>query len=177
MFSRWSGWQKDKIQFCAFRNYTLVLKSQSHTCYVRGRGGVGGGGSRELEIRSINFSFNLPCCCCRLWDDGVIDPVDTRTVLGLSLSAALNAPIGDPKFGVFRMWLEMLLITRLTLHRIYQQCLHTVNPLLCRTGIRVSPNIGSLIAGLSSLRTKHRGAFQCHRSCRVPMHTQYRGNF
>ncbi|XP_015751787.1 PREDICTED: methylcrotonoyl-CoA carboxylase beta chain, mitochondrial-like [Acropora digitifera] len=39
----------------------------------------------------------------RLWDDGVIDPADTRTILGLSLSAALNAPIGDPKFGVFRM--------------------------------------------------------------------------
>jgi len=39
----------------------------------------------------------------RLWDDGVIDPVDTRTILGLSLSSALNAPIGDPKFGVFRM--------------------------------------------------------------------------
>lgn len=39
----------------------------------------------------------------RLWDDGVIDPIDTRTVLGLSLSAALNAPISDPKFGVFRM--------------------------------------------------------------------------
>ena len=68
---------------------------------MRGRGKWGG--SRELEIRSINFSFNLPFCCCRLWDDGVIDPVDTRTVLGLSLSAALNAPIGDPKFGVFRM--------------------------------------------------------------------------
>ncbi|XP_067046481.1 methylcrotonoyl-CoA carboxylase beta chain, mitochondrial-like [Acropora muricata] len=39
----------------------------------------------------------------RLWDDGIIDPADTRTILGLSLSAALNAPIGDPKFGVFRM--------------------------------------------------------------------------
>jgi 3-methylcrotonyl-CoA carboxylase beta subunit len=39
----------------------------------------------------------------RLWDDGVIDPADTRRVLGLALSAALNAPIGDPKFGVFRM--------------------------------------------------------------------------
>ncbi|CAH3123532.1 unnamed protein product [Porites lobata] len=39
----------------------------------------------------------------RLWDDGVIDPADTRTVLGLSLSAALNAPIEDTKFGVFRM--------------------------------------------------------------------------
>ncbi|HEY1227885.1 MAG TPA: carboxyl transferase domain-containing protein, partial [Ramlibacter sp.] len=39
----------------------------------------------------------------RLWDDGVIDPADTRRVLALGLSAALNAPIGDPQFGVFRM--------------------------------------------------------------------------
>ncbi|KYM98658.1 PREDICTED: methylcrotonoyl-CoA carboxylase beta chain, mitochondrial [Cyphomyrmex costatus] len=39
----------------------------------------------------------------RLWDDGVIDPVDTRVVLGLSLSASLNAPIHDTKFGIFRM--------------------------------------------------------------------------
>ena len=39
----------------------------------------------------------------RLWDDGVIDPADTRMVLGLSISATLNAPIKDTKFGVFRM--------------------------------------------------------------------------
>jgi 3-methylcrotonyl-CoA carboxylase beta subunit len=39
----------------------------------------------------------------RLWDDGVIDPADTRTVLGLSLAAALNAPIPDTRFGLFRM--------------------------------------------------------------------------
>ena len=39
----------------------------------------------------------------RLWDDGVIDPVDTRRVLGLSLAAALNAPIPETRFGVFRM--------------------------------------------------------------------------
>ena len=39
----------------------------------------------------------------RLWDDGVIDPADTRMVLGLSLSAALNAPIEETRFGVFRM--------------------------------------------------------------------------
>nr|XP_002122002.1 methylcrotonoyl-CoA carboxylase beta chain, mitochondrial [Ciona intestinalis] len=39
----------------------------------------------------------------RLWDDGVIDPADTRTVVGLSLSATLNAPIPRTKFGVFRM--------------------------------------------------------------------------
>jgi len=39
----------------------------------------------------------------RLWDDGVIDPVQTRDVLGLSISASLNAPIADARFGVFRM--------------------------------------------------------------------------
>ncbi len=39
----------------------------------------------------------------RLWDDGIIDPADTRRVLALGLSASLNAPIGEPQFGVFRM--------------------------------------------------------------------------
>jgi len=39
----------------------------------------------------------------RLWDDGIIDPADTRRVLGLGLSAALNAPIEETRFGVFRM--------------------------------------------------------------------------
>ena len=39
----------------------------------------------------------------RLWDDGIINPADTRDVLGLSLSASLNAPIPDTRFGVFRM--------------------------------------------------------------------------
>ncbi len=39
----------------------------------------------------------------RLWDDGIIDPADTRMVLGLSLSASLNAPAEDTKFGIFRM--------------------------------------------------------------------------
>ena len=39
----------------------------------------------------------------RLWDDGVIDPADTRSYLGLGLSIAYNAPIETPRFGVFRM--------------------------------------------------------------------------
>jgi len=39
----------------------------------------------------------------RLWDDGVIDPTDTRRVLALGLSASLNAPIPETKFGLFRM--------------------------------------------------------------------------
>jgi len=39
----------------------------------------------------------------RLWDDGIIDPADTRMVLGLGISAALNAPIAPTEFGIFRM--------------------------------------------------------------------------
>jgi acetyl-CoA carboxylase carboxyltransferase component len=39
----------------------------------------------------------------RLWDDGIIDPLDTRRVLALGLSAALNAPIPETAFGIFRM--------------------------------------------------------------------------
>jgi 3-methylcrotonyl-CoA carboxylase beta subunit len=39
----------------------------------------------------------------RLWDDGVIDPADTRMVLGLALSACANAPVPEPRYGVFRM--------------------------------------------------------------------------
>ncbi len=39
----------------------------------------------------------------RLWDDGVIDPAETRQVLGLAISASLNRPVGETRFGVFRM--------------------------------------------------------------------------
>jgi 3-methylcrotonyl-CoA carboxylase beta subunit len=38
-----------------------------------------------------------------LWDDGVIDPADTRKVLGLAISAALNKAVEQTRFGVFRM--------------------------------------------------------------------------
>jgi 3-methylcrotonyl-CoA carboxylase beta subunit len=39
----------------------------------------------------------------RLWDDGIIDPKETRATLALGISAALNAPIEETRFGVFRM--------------------------------------------------------------------------
>jgi acetyl-CoA carboxylase carboxyltransferase component len=39
----------------------------------------------------------------RLWDDGIIDPQDTRRILALGIAAALNAPIPDTSFGIFRM--------------------------------------------------------------------------
>jgi 3-methylcrotonyl-CoA carboxylase beta subunit len=38
-----------------------------------------------------------------IWDDGILDPVDTRNALGIALSASLHAPFGDPRYGVFRM--------------------------------------------------------------------------
>ncbi|MDH4458302.1 MAG: carboxyl transferase domain-containing protein [Nevskia sp.] len=38
-----------------------------------------------------------------IWDDGIIDPVDTRNALGIALSASLNAPIADPRYGIFRL--------------------------------------------------------------------------
>ena len=39
----------------------------------------------------------------RIWDDGILDPAGTRRALALGLSAAYNAPIPEPRFGVFRM--------------------------------------------------------------------------
>jgi len=39
----------------------------------------------------------------RLWDDGILEPLQTRTALGLGISMALNSPIPEHKFGVFRM--------------------------------------------------------------------------
>jgi len=72
----------------------------------------GGGGSWSAEEEE---AFKAPVraqyeeqghpyyATARLWDDGVIDPLDTRMVLGLALSAALNAPIKRTRFGVFRM--------------------------------------------------------------------------
>ena len=39
----------------------------------------------------------------RLWDDGIIDPRDTRDVLGLCLASARNAPMPEGKYGIFRM--------------------------------------------------------------------------
>ena len=42
-------------------------------------------------------------CSARLWDDGIIDPRDTRDILGLCISSSLNAPMPESKYGIFRM--------------------------------------------------------------------------
>jgi 3-methylcrotonyl-CoA carboxylase beta subunit len=54
---------------------------------------------REKYEREGNAYYST----ARLWDDGIIDPLDTRKVLALGLSAALNAPIPETTFGIFRM--------------------------------------------------------------------------
>ncbi|XP_058430184.1 methylcrotonoyl-CoA carboxylase beta chain, mitochondrial isoform X2 [Marmota monax] len=58
---------------------------------------------KEPIIKRFEEEGNPYYSSARLWDDGIIDPVDTRLVLGLSISAALNAPIQKTDFGVFRM--------------------------------------------------------------------------
>ncbi len=58
----------------------------------------------EDEIRTKYEAEGNPYySTARLWDDGIIDPLDTRRVLALGLSAALNAPIPETTFGIFRM--------------------------------------------------------------------------
>jgi 3-methylcrotonyl-CoA carboxylase beta subunit len=58
----------------------------------------------------FTFSFRPPAqsgnsyySTARLWDDGIFDPIETRRVIGLALSASLNAPIKKTGYGVFRM--------------------------------------------------------------------------
>ncbi|CAF0982199.1 unnamed protein product [Rotaria sp. Silwood1] len=58
---------------------------------------------REPILRKYDYEGSPYFSSARLWDDGVIDPIDTRLVLALSLSASLNAPIPDTRFGIFRM--------------------------------------------------------------------------
>jgi 3-methylcrotonyl-CoA carboxylase beta subunit len=54
--------------------------------------------------RNYEAEGNPYYATARLWDDGIIDPQQTRDVLGLAFSASLNAPIPQrPRFGVFRM--------------------------------------------------------------------------
>jgi 3-methylcrotonyl-CoA carboxylase beta subunit len=64
-------------------------------------------GEREAFMQPIRDQYETQghpyYASARLWDDGIIDPAETRMVLGLSLSAALNTPVEETPFGVFRM--------------------------------------------------------------------------
>ena len=55
--------------------------------------------TREKYELEVNPYYST----ARLWDDGVLDPAETRSALALALSAAYNAPVPETEFGVFRM--------------------------------------------------------------------------
>ena len=59
--------------------------------------------SRRRSSRRYEREGSPYFATARLWDDGVIDPLDTRRVLSLGIAAALHAPIPETRFGVFRM--------------------------------------------------------------------------
>ena len=60
---------------------------------------------RDPIIAGAKKESNAYYSSAQMWDDGILDPVDTRDVLGLAISAALNAPIRDDilGYGIFRM--------------------------------------------------------------------------
>jgi 3-methylcrotonyl-CoA carboxylase beta subunit len=74
---------------------------------IEARGGQWSAEEEEAFKQPIRDQYEVQghpyYATARLWDDGVIDPADTRRVLALGLSATLNASIPEPKFGVFRM--------------------------------------------------------------------------
>jgi len=74
---------------------------------IEGKGGSWSKEDEEAFKAPIREQYELQghpyYASARLWDDGVIDPAQTRDVLGLGLAASMNAPIEDTRFGVFRM--------------------------------------------------------------------------
>jgi 3-methylcrotonyl-CoA carboxylase beta subunit len=71
------------------------------------RGEQWGGEEEEVYKEELRKQYDIQghpyYATARLWDDGVIDPVDTRKVLAMGIAAALNAPIEKTDYGVFRM--------------------------------------------------------------------------
>jgi 3-methylcrotonyl-CoA carboxylase beta subunit len=74
---------------------------------IEGKGGIWSAEEEQAFRQPILDQFEHQAhpyyASARIWDDGVIDPADTRRVLALAISASLNAPIPEAKFGVFRM--------------------------------------------------------------------------
>ncbi len=64
---------------------------------------IGNNGSGDSLLNDFNEQSSAFYSSSRLWDDGIIDPVDTRKVLAMAISVSLNRPFGEPGYGVFRM--------------------------------------------------------------------------
>jgi len=64
---------------------------------------IGSNGSSDSLLKEFNEQSSAYYSSSRLWDDGIIDPVDTRKVLAMAISVSLNRSFGEPGYGVFRM--------------------------------------------------------------------------
>ncbi|SLN46641.1 acyl-CoA carboxylase subunit beta [Oceanibacterium hippocampi] len=60
-------------------------------------------GVRDETRRAYEHQLSAYFATSRIWDDGLLDPVDTRNALGMAITASLNAPLGEPGYGVFRL--------------------------------------------------------------------------
>ncbi len=99
-------WPNARISVMGGEQASMVL-SQLRRDNIEAKGGTWSVEDEEKFRSPIREQYETQghpyYATARLWDDGVIDPADTRLVLGLGLSAAANAPMEPPKFGVFRM--------------------------------------------------------------------------
>lgn len=84
-------WPHSRISVMGGEQAAGVLKS------------IGSNGSTDSMLNQFELESSAYYSSSRLWDDGIIDPADTRKVLAMSLSVSLNRPFGDPGYGVFRM--------------------------------------------------------------------------
>ncbi len=99
-------WPNARISVMGGEQAAIVLSTLRRDA-IEGKGGTWSA-EEENEFRApIRGQYEKQghpyYATARLWDDGVIDPADTRLVLGLGLSAAANQPVGDTRFGLFRM--------------------------------------------------------------------------
>jgi 3-methylcrotonyl-CoA carboxylase beta subunit len=99
-------WPNARISVMGGEQASMVL-SQVRRDNIEARGESWSAADEDEFRRPIRAEYesqgNPYYATARLWDDGVIDPADTRLVLGLGLSAASNAPVEPTKFGLFRM--------------------------------------------------------------------------
>jgi 3-methylcrotonyl-CoA carboxylase beta subunit len=99
-------WPNARISVMGGEQAAMVL-SQLRRDNIEAKGGSWSSDEEEAFRKPTRDQFETQgspyYATARLWDDGVIDPADTRLVLGLGLSASANAPIDPVRFGLFRM--------------------------------------------------------------------------
>ncbi len=99
-------WPNARLSVMGGEQASMVLSTLRRDS-IEAKGGTWSAGEEEAFRKPTRDQFEHQghpyYTTARLWDDGVIDPADTRLVLGLGLAAAANQPVEGPRFGVFRM--------------------------------------------------------------------------